>query len=142
MDNNKTQSLLRYAARKAAKNQFFLAEHLTEFRGIRGMTDDDLARFLGCTPEMLPKLALCRRPDTESPSFRSDVEQIATAFAIQPVRLVQLIREVDTLKTLSEVSLTNQKVPDGLLAVARDDEGIQSGHKEMTDPSDNKEEKT
>ena len=89
MESNKTSSLLRYAARRAAQNHFFLAEYLSEFNIIRGMTEDELAQFLGCGPRLLPKLALCRRPDPESSKFRSDVERIAISFDIQPGRLLQ-----------------------------------------------------
>lgn len=141
MERNETSSLLRYAARKAARNRFFLSEYLAEFRTDRGMTEDELARFLGCRSGLLSKLALCRRPDPESPKFRSDVEQIAAAFDMQPGRLVQLIREVDTLKALAEARPMKQEAPNGLLAVARDDEDNNLGHKNTGDSSKNKEEK-
>ena len=126
MESNKDSFLLRYAARKAAQNSFFLSEYLNEFRIIQGMAEDELARFLGCSPRLLPKLALCRRPDTESPRFRSDVEQIAVAFDVLPSRLVQLIREVDIVKALAKGKPKWQEAPEGLLAVARDDEDSQS----------------
>jgi len=142
MESNETSRLLRYAARKAAQNRFFLAEYLNEFNIIRGMTEEELAQFLGCSLGLLPKLALCRRPDPDSPRFRSDVERIATAFDIQPGRLVQLIREVDTLKALADARAKRQEVPDGLLAVARDDEDSHPGHRETDESSEEEEEKT
>jgi hypothetical protein len=142
MESNKTSSLLRYAARRAAQNRFFLAEYLTEFRIFRGIAEDELARFLGCSPGLLPKLALCRRPDSESPRFRSDVERIAVAFDMQPSRLVQLIREVDTLKALAEAKPMKQEALDGLLAVARDAEDSESGYGDAGESSEDEEEKT
>jgi len=136
MESNETSRLLRYAARRAAQNRFFLAEYLNEFNIIRGMTEDELARFLGCSPGLLPKLALCRRPDPDSPRFRSDVEWIAATFDIQPERLARLIREVDTLKALAGARIKRQEVPDGLLAVARDDEDSHSGHRDTDESSE------
>ena len=139
MESNETPILLRYAAKRAATNRFFLAGYLNEFSSIRGITDEDLAQFLGCKPEHLPKLALCRRPDPDSPSFRSDVEQIATVFNMQPEHLARLIREVDTLKALEEARAKRKEVPDGLLAVARDDEDNKSAHVDNDESSKDKE---
>jgi hypothetical protein len=133
MDSNESSHLLRYAAKKVAQNRFFLAEYLNEFSIIRGITEDELVQFLGCSSGLLPKLALCRRPDPDSPRFRSDVERIAAAFDIQPERLVRLIREVDTLKALANARTKRQEVPDGLLAVARDDEDSDSGHRDTNE---------
>jgi hypothetical protein len=128
MESNKSSPLLRYAAKKAAQDRFFFSKYLMEFRIAHGMAEDELAQFLGCSPGILPKLSLCRRPDPETPRFRSDVERIAIAFDIQPRRLAQLIREVDTLKALAKASPMRQEVPEGLLATARDAEDSESDH--------------
>lgn len=139
MENDNVSSLLQYAAKKAVHSRFFLAESLNEFRVGRGMTEDELARFLGCNPMHLSKLALCRRPDPNSSKFRDDIEQIATAFSILPIRLVQVIREVDTLKALSEAKTSKEKAPEGLLAVARDVEEKEANDKESKESSDKEE---
>jgi predicted alpha/beta hydrolase family esterase len=141
VDSDKTTSTLQYAARKAAQNQFFLAKHFTEFRFIHGMTDDDLAQFLGCSTKVLPKLSLCRQPNPESPRFRSDVERIAATFNVQAVRLVQLIREVDSIKALIDAKKLHQERPEGLLAVARDNEINQQEPKDPNESSSDEEEK-
>lgn len=139
MKNNNDLSLLQYAAKRAVQSRFFLAESLKEFCINRGMTEDDLAGFLGCSLELLPKLALCRRPDSDSPKFRVDIERIATAFNMQPIRLVQVIREVDSLKVLTEAKPINEEAPEGLLAVARDLEGKETDGTEPKDPSEEEE---
>jgi hypothetical protein len=136
MGKYKELSLLQYAAIKASHNKFFLAESLNEFRISRGMTDDELAKFLGCNPALLSKIALCRRPDPDSSEFRGDIERIATTFSVLPIRLVQVIREVDTLKALAEIKPIKEKAPEGLLAVARDDEDKKADDKESKGSSD------
>jgi len=136
MESNETFSLLQHAARKAAQYHFFLSEYLTEFSIINQMAEDELAQFLNCSPAILPKLALCRRPDSDSPKFRLEVERIATAFEIQPDRLARLIREVDILKAIADIRTKRQELPDGLLAVARDDEDSHSEHRDTDESSE------
>jgi hypothetical protein len=139
MESNETAPLLRYAAKRIAHNRFFLARYLNEFRASRGITEGELARFLGCSPVLLPKLALCRRPDPDSPGFRADVERIAAAFDMPPGHLVRLIREVDALEALKDTGTKKQGVPDGLLAAARDDEDSDSSHGDSNKPSEDAE---
>lgn len=140
MESNSNSSLLQYAARRAAQDHFFFSEYLIEFRNVRGMAEDQLVQFLGCSPGVLSKLALCRHPDPESPKFRSDVERIAAVFNMQPGPLVQLIREVDTMKVLAKLSLAKQEVPEGLLAAARDVDGEESGHGDTANSLEDEEE--
>ncbi len=140
MESNSNSSLLQYAARRAAQDRFFFSEYLIEFRNVRGMAEDQLVQFLGCSPGVLSKLALCRRPDPESPKFRSDVERIAAVFNIRPGPLVRLIREVDTMKALAKASPAKQEVPEGLLAAARDVDGDESGHGDTANSLEDEEE--
>jgi hypothetical protein len=136
MESNETTFLLQHAAKKVAQNRFFLAGYLNEFKIIRGITEEELAQFLGCSPGLLPKLALCRRPDPVSPRFRADVERIAVAFDIRPEHLARLMREVDALTALKDTRPKKQEVPDGLLAAARDDEDSHSAHRDTNEPSE------
>lgn len=130
MEGDNSSSLLRYAASRAASNRFFLAGCLAEFSRLHGAGEDELARFLSCSRNALPRLALCRRPDPESPRFRTDVERIAAACDVQAIRLAQLIREVETMKALAEAGQMRQNTPEGLLAVARDDDELHPGDEE------------
>ena len=140
MESKSNLFLLQHAARRAVHDCFFFSESLVEFRNVRGMAEDQLAEFLGCSPSVLLKLALCRRPDPESPKFRSDMERIASVFKIRPERLVQLVREVDTMKALTKVSQAKQGVPEGLLATARDVDEDESGHGDIVNSPENEEE--
>jgi hypothetical protein len=132
----KSTDLLRYAARRASQYPFFLAADMDHFRSHLGMEETDLARFLGCLPDFLPKLALCRRPDPDSPQFRSDIQRIAGAFGLQTDRLVQLIREVDVLESLGKAAHTIEEAEArGLLLAARDLE--ESAEEETPDGGSN-----
>ena len=113
--------LLKHAAKRASTHPFFFAGYLDRFRLHRGMQEDDLADFLGCSVELLPKIALCRQPDPEDSNFHSDVHKIADAFGVHVDRLVQLIREVDSLKAIGgAASFLEQITLQGLMMAARD----------------------
>ncbi len=103
-------------ARRAEQDPFFMASALAAFRRLQGLDDHALADFLRCPAEMLPHLALCRRPDPTSPRFRSDVTQIATYTRADPDQLVRLLRRVSVLVALEATAQQN------LLAAARDRE--------------------
>jgi hypothetical protein len=123
VDKNETTELLRHAAQRASRHPFFMAANLEDFRIRHGMEEANVARFLDCAPELLAKLALCRRPDPGSPQFRSDVRRIAEALGLNSQRLVQLIREAEALKALGESSqFTEQENSPGILMAARDTE--------------------
>jgi hypothetical protein len=141
MENNNNPLLLQFASRKAAKNHFFLAVTLSDFCMFRRMGEDELAKFLGCSPVVLTRLSLCRRPDPDSSRFRSDIERIANILGIKSVQLAQLIREVDTINALAKVKAMKQESPEGLLAVARDAEESQPDQKKSPLSSEDKEEK-
>ncbi|MCG2766887.1 MAG: hypothetical protein L6435_00680 [Anaerolineae bacterium] len=133
MSNEEISRLMHRAAERAAVNSFFLAADFAYYQKAQGISDVELAEFLSIEIEMLPKLALCRRPDPESPEFRSDVQSIEQSFSLQTNHLVQLLREVEALRTLSEFqpATSEQMKQKGLLMAARDSED----HKEDGKPT-------
>ena len=123
MNNISPAEFLRRAAHRASHNPFFLARDMEEFRARRKMQESDLARFLNCKPELLPKLGLCRRPDPDSPTFQSDITKIEQALGIQADRLIQIIRETDALDVFDRGSPeSKESIGRGLLMAARDRE--------------------
>ena len=145
MNRNRSSEFLRHAARRASQHSFFLAADLEQFRVRQGMEEGQLARFLGCAPEVLPRLALCRRPDPQSPSFRSDIQRIASALGLQQDRLAQLVRQTDVLKTLGRAGPdADQEAASGLLMAARDAEIDRSAGEEgpTGDSGDDQEDRT
>jgi hypothetical protein len=112
---------LRGAAERAARRPFFVARDLADFRSLHGFSENDLAAWLGCGPERLPQLALCRRPTLHGAEFRRHIERISNYIGITPERLAQLLREVDAVHAFRR-SDASSRAPrsDGMLLAARD----------------------
>jgi len=91
--------ILRWAAKRAADEDFLLGYDLREYRELHGATEDDVASVLDCSSDALICLSLCRRPDLSAHSFRADVEQIAAHCRVNAQKLAALLREVDSLRT-------------------------------------------
>ena len=109
--------LLRRAAERAGERRFFLASALLPYARAEGLDDAGLADRLGCTPEDLPALLLCRRPGNEGGRFRMDVERIAERFGLDAANLARVIRLADALQAFGPAA---SDAPSGLLAAARD----------------------
>lgn len=114
--------ILRWAAKRAAQEPRLLGYELNEYRTFNDVTEDDLAAALECSHDALVCLALCRRPDSNAPSFRVDVEQIALHCGVNAQKLAALLREVDSLRAIREVPIPPHltAAQPGLLAAARD----------------------
>ena len=91
---------LQHAARRAAHHPFFLAGVLLAYQEAHKMNDHALASFLGCAPDDLPRLALCRRPRAAPPEFRADLAHLAARFHLRAEQLANLLREVDALQSI------------------------------------------
>ena len=114
--------ILRWAAKRAADEDFLLGYDLQEYRELHEATEDDVASVLDCSSDALICLSLCRRPDLSAQSFRADVEQIAAHCRVNAQKLAALLREVDSLRTFRQVPLPPPATfaKPGLLAAARD----------------------
>jgi hypothetical protein len=73
-------------ARSAAAEPFFQAHILAAYQTARDLTDADLARDLGCTPEALTMIWLCRAP-REGDNAAKDIGCVAERFGCDPARL-------------------------------------------------------
>lgn len=113
--------LILAASRRASKYGFFLAADIDYFRSLKSLNDQELSDFLGCQPDELPRLALCRKPRLVGTEFSKDVVRIAQAFGLKAERLAALIREVDVIRSLREASpsVVEESSP-GFLMAARD----------------------
>ena len=114
--------ILRWAAKRAAEQPSLLGYELREYRALNNATDSDLADALGCSQESLVCLALCRRPNPSTPSFRADVEQIALHCGVNAQKLAGLLREVDSLRAIRQTPFPPPLAASqsGLLVAARD----------------------
>ncbi len=82
--------LLARAAQRAREYPEFMAYLLARYQALRGLTDEQLAAELGCTPQDLTRLALCLRPRPDH--LAEDIAQIAGYVKADPARLANLVR--------------------------------------------------
>jgi hypothetical protein len=119
-------------AQQARERQTLLAGLLFAYQEQEGLDESGLAAFLGCAVAALPKLALCRRPRSQTPAFRTDVERIAQYASADAARLVKLIRAVEARAALQHAAEASP-----LLLAARDQEEAEPGSKDDEEgPSD------
>jgi len=105
-------------ARRVEDDSTFLACLLAHFARSERLDDAALAERLGCPPDQLAALRLCRSPRPEPNHFRADVARIAGHFGLDVNRLLEAIRRGQVLLALQ----SPLPRPAGLLA-ARDRPG-------------------
>lgn len=93
---------------------FFVASALAVYRDDMHLGADDLAAYLGCAADALPRLALCRRPAENSPVYRDEIERIAAFVGAAPARLANIMRHADLAQR------RNRAATRGGLMAARD----------------------
>jgi hypothetical protein len=104
-------------ASRIENDGYFLAAALTTYAQSERITDERLAKLLGCDPLRLTALRLCRMPDTRSTEFSHEVDRIATRFKVNAELLAEAVRRWSALIAMrSEESAGS----DGLLMAARD----------------------
>jgi hypothetical protein len=84
----------------AQERPTLLAGPLQLYKEQEGLDDQQLAAMLGCEPEAIPRLALCKRP-RPALHFREDVERIATFIHADMLQLAMLIRALESREALS-----------------------------------------
>jgi hypothetical protein len=76
-----------------------LGHVIARYRQLEGCSEETLADALGCTLEALQWLSLCLRP--EEAAFAEQASVIAERFSIDFEVLVQMLRRVEVLDSLS-----------------------------------------
>jgi hypothetical protein len=119
-------------AEHASQSQEFFGAFLFAFQQQEKLGKDGLLRHLETTPELLTRLALCRRPVSDSPNFIQEIRQISEFTQIDAGILAAILRQVEALDALASrgkiVQLDKSatrgvgNVHTGLLAAARDRE--------------------
>ncbi|HEX2914056.1 MAG TPA: hypothetical protein VH186_24850 [Chloroflexia bacterium] len=108
--------IVQETARKAASNPLFLASALESYRHGAGLDEAALVKELGIFAEDLPRLALCRRPDSaDSIAFRRAVDAICKRFSIKPAQLANILRKAEAYE-----KITRRPEADPYLLAARD----------------------
>jgi hypothetical protein len=107
---------LQRLARRVENDPRFLACFLVEYARSEPLDDAGLARELGCEEATLTRLRLCRAPRPEAADFRRDVRQIAEHFAVDAVRLTEILRQGEAFRLLQQGGVGAP----GFLMAARD----------------------
>ena len=110
-------------AQRVESDAFFLAEALAAYARAEKLSDDQLAQRLGCVPDQLDAVRLCRRPRSSAREFQHDVDQIAAVFQIDATVLAEVVRRADSLRAFRRVADTRA----GYLMAARDLETHEAG---------------
>jgi hypothetical protein len=133
-------ALLRLAGR-LRHDRRFIAYALASFQHQEELDIEQLADSLRIPPVLLLRLALCRRPNSESEQFAQQVREVADYTLTDDAQLANLLRQVDAIEKLRELerSTLNDAGESltGLLAAARDRaEGEdQQSESESSDPN-------
>ncbi len=93
---------LQRLARRVEADPLFLASLLAEYARAERLDDAQLAQALGCHPEDLTALRLCRAPRADPVGFREDVRLIAARFGLDEARLMQIVRQGQALTSLRQ----------------------------------------
>lgn len=127
-DSATNKSIISFA-RRFQNDSRFMAYVLAVYQTQEGLDVEDLAQALGIWPEMLTRLALCRRPPADAPQFAEQVRAIADYTLTDEAQLANILRQVDSLENLAQRPslLTTPETEarivaplTGLLAAARD----------------------
>jgi len=117
MNERVNSDLVQRAARRAGDREFYLASALRKYQSLRHTDDAALAQQLGCDLATLNRLGLCRRPATDSATFRTDIQAIAQRFGVTAVTLAEVLREISSLEALGSAK---EIPPSAVLMAARD----------------------
>ena len=113
------------------RNPAFMANVLAIYRKQERISIVTLAQELETTPDTLTRLALCKRPDSNSFNFADQVRQLSKFTDIDAMQIANILRQVESLDAVKQppqlVQLDDtgeriQQVGHGLLAAARDDD--------------------
>lgn len=116
-------------ARKLRANPDYMASVLAVYQQHEQLSEAALAHRLSIDSTQLTRLALCKRPNTQSVNFPEQIHQIAIYVGAGEIALAQIIRLVESLQVFSSLAagekpVTSTATPEsmmsGLLSAARD----------------------
>jgi hypothetical protein len=87
------------AAQRSQSEPGMMGHVFEQYRRLEGRSEEELARELGCSRDMLRWMALCRRP--EESRFEEQVTAIATRFQVELLPLVQVLRRVEVMGAIA-----------------------------------------
>ena len=90
-----------FAASRAAGRPAFLAFARADSAAAEGLDDAALAARLGCPPDVLAHVRLCRTPPADPDGFRAAVERISAKFGVHLRPLGDAVRLGQTVAALA-----------------------------------------
>ncbi len=85
-------SILAPLVARLGSDPAFMAHTLAAYQAREGLSDQALAEQMGATPEMITRLALCRRPDSEGTHLAAQMQALSDYTLISEAALTKLIR--------------------------------------------------
>ena len=76
----------------ASRDPFYMGWHLARYLEMKGVSAVELGKELGCLPETIDSISLCRAPRSEPPHFQSDIERVADRFQVSADKLMNVVR--------------------------------------------------
>lgn len=113
---------LRRLAQLAGSRPTLMSSLMLLYKEQEDMDDEQLAEYLACDPEALPRLALCRRP-RDAPHFRGDIETISDYIGADRLKLARMIRAAEAAEALRHAPGRARSA--SMLMAARDHEDIE-----------------
>lgn len=128
MNGFNDETMLSNLAAGLENDPAFMAYVLARYCQFEGLDKEALANELGIPSFLLARLALCRRPDSDSPDFAGEITEIADFVLADETKLAGIVREVDSLDALgsaviegeTEAIISGNPFSAGILAAARD----------------------
>jgi len=111
------QQVLAPLVAKAQEDPFFLGWAINRYAHSYTMKRNDIAAFLQCDENSLDRLSLCRLPESTSPQFEKQIQQISNYIGCDSNRLIAMIREIFAVYKFKEASFYENE---GFLMAARD----------------------
>ena len=89
-----TGDMTRKMVSLASRDSFYLGWHLVRYAEMTDMSMAEVGRELGCLPETVDSISLCRAPRAAPPHFREDIEAVADRFQVRADSLARIVRHV------------------------------------------------
>lgn len=121
---SKSDDALIRLAEKLSHDRRFMSYALASYQQQEELDIEQLAGSLRIPRLLLLRLALCRRPNSESEQFAQQVREVADYTLTDEGQLANLLRQVEAIEKLRELERSTlnsaRESLTGLLAAARD----------------------
>ncbi len=93
-----TQDMRRKLARLTANDPFYMGWYLARYAEMKNLSIAKMGQELGCLPDTVHAISLCRAPRSEPPHLRNDIERVAHGFQVQASKLIGIVRHVQVTR--------------------------------------------